>query len=84
VQLLSIAARRLKFWKNNGRIYQIHLNMNKQASNFDIMKSYYFARLLDNNLYKYELEENITTDTIELSIRTAEIEFSKVDFNELE
>ena len=35
---------------NNNRKYKIHLNMNKNATNFDIMKAYYFARLLDLHL----------------------------------
>lgn len=48
VSLISLMKRRFKKIVNNGRIYQIHLNMNKNATNFDIMKAYYFARLLDN------------------------------------
>ena len=47
VKLISRTARKFKFFLNNDRIYKIHLNINKKASNFDILKSYYFAMLLD-------------------------------------
>ena len=37
-------------------MYEIHINMNKNATNFDIMKAYYFARLLDEHLYSFQNE----------------------------
>ena len=58
---------------NNGRIYKIHINMHRKASNFDIMKSYYFARLLDKELLKKQEEGKIDSGKIEQSIRTAEV-----------
>jgi len=60
---------------NNGRIYKIHINIQRKASNFDIMKSYYFARLLDEELYQKQGEGKIDTNKIEQSIRAAEIMF---------
>lgn len=51
VQMQSRVKRKFKKLLNNDRVYQVHLNMNKNATNFDIMKAYYFARLLDQQLY---------------------------------
>jgi hypothetical protein len=52
VKLISPTARKFKWLSNNGRLYKIHINLHKKATNFDIMKSYYFARLLDIELYE--------------------------------
>jgi|LauGreDrversion4_2_1035121.scaffolds.fasta_scaffold3629843_1 hypothetical protein len=54
--------------------------MCQKAENLDVLKSYYLSRLIDLELSK---KERINTHAIELSIRNAEREFSKVDFKEL-
>lgn len=46
--------------------------MSKKATNFDVLKSYYFSRLLDIELLK---NEKLDTQKIEDAIRSAEIEF---------
>lgn len=51
--------------------------MSQKAQNIDVLKSYYLARLIDNELKR---RERINTQTIEMSIRNAEIMFSKIDF----
>ena len=35
---------------NNNRKYRIHINTNSNCSTLDVLKSYYFARLLDKEL----------------------------------
>jgi hypothetical protein len=52
--------------------------MSQHAESIDILQSYFLARLIDNELMK---KERMSTQAIEMSIRTAEIEFSKIDFN---
>lgn len=54
------------------------MNMSQRANNLDILKSYFLARLVDNELFK---KERINTQAIEMSIRAAENKFSKIDFN---
>lgn len=54
--------------------------MSQRAHNSDVLKSYYLARLIDNELQK---KERMNTTAIEMSIRAAEREFAKVDFNNL-
>jgi hypothetical protein len=41
------------------------------------LKSYFLARLIDNELFK---KERMNSTAIEMSIRAAEREFAKVDF----
>jgi hypothetical protein len=50
VTLLPKYKRRIKGLINNGRIYQIDVNMSQKASNIDILKSYYLTRLIDIEL----------------------------------
>jgi len=57
------------------------MNMSQRANNVDILKSYFLARLVDNELTR---KERINTQAIEMSIRAAENKFSKVDFNQLQ
>ena len=57
------------------------MNMSQRANNVDILKSYFLARLVDNELTR---KERINTQAIEMSIRAAENKFSKVDFNKLQ
>ena len=47
VQLLPKLKRKFKLLLNNNREYRIHINMSIKESNFDILKSYYLARLID-------------------------------------
>lgn len=54
--------------------------MSQHAESIDILQSYFLARLIDNELMK---KERMNTQAIEMSIRTAEIEFSKIDFSHL-
>eukprot|EP00347_Sterkiella_histriomuscorum_P003816 403362828 len=75
----------MKKMLNNDRIYKIHLNLNKDASNSDILKSYYFARLLDNNLQEeVKSTKKLDQSQIEFSFKQAEKDYAKVNFEELE
>eukprot|EP00347_Sterkiella_histriomuscorum_P012381 403368796 len=84
VKLTNWYTRKLNFFTNNGRKFEIHLNMSKNATNFDIMKAYYFARLLDEQLFNFQKVQRIDANIIEQSIKTAEIEFQETSFNEIE
>ncbi|CDW83257.1 UNKNOWN [Stylonychia lemnae] len=71
---------------NNGRPYKIHINMKKEAENIDILKSYYFARLLDNQLNKdmsYNKNDS-NTNNLYQKIYEAEQEYKQIDFSEFE
>jgi len=61
--LTSFADKLTKNFLNNGRNYRIYVNMGINATNLDILKSYYFTRLLD-----LELQEEA---------KTAKVEFTK-------
>lgn len=77
IKLIDKKWRKIRKALNNNRVYKIHINLHQQATNFDIFKSYYFARLLDNELQKAPYIEKVAIDT---AIRAAEIEMNKVDF----
>ena len=81
VKLLPKLQRRMSVLGNNSRNYQIHVNMSQRACNLDVLKSYYMARLIDNELAK---KERFNTYAIETSIRHAEREFLKVNFQALQ
>ena len=59
---------------NNDRPYVIHLNIQHDALNLDILESYYFARLLDFQLQK-AFSETPNYFTIEHAIRATEWQF---------
>lgn len=81
IELLPKLARKLKAVTNNGRIYKIHVNMSRDSQSIDQLKSYFLVRLIDSELQK---KERINTTAIEMSIRAAEIAFSKIDFTDLQ
>jgi hypothetical protein len=81
VKILPLLQRPLKWLTNNGRLHQIHLNIGLKATNFDILRSYYFARLLDMELSK---SKTFNQDIIDSAIKGAEREYVKVDFLNLE
>ena len=80
IKLLPKFERKLKAFTNNGRIYKIHVNMSRDSQSIDQLKSYFLVRLIDSELQK---KERINTTAIEMSIRAAEIAFSKIDFTDL-
>ena len=55
----------------------IHLNLEHGSSNQDILESYYFARVLDNNLQK----DNCDMINVEMAIRETEWHFEN-EFDE--
>lgn len=59
---------------NNNRSYVIHLNLEHGCSNLDILESYYFSRVLDNNLLD-NFNEETGLFNIEKAIRKTEWHF---------
>ena len=56
--------------------------MERNASPLDILKAYYFVRLLDRNMLKFEKQENSSynLDIIRKAKEQTEKEFQEVDF----
>ena len=81
IKLLPKFERKISKMTNNGRIYQIHVNMSQNSLPIDQLKSYFLAMLIDIELQKKEI---MNSSAIEMSIRSAEIAFSKVDFVDLQ
>ena len=53
-----------RYWKritNNSRPYIIHINLEHGCDNYDILESYYFARVLDRNM-----SQNAESDHIDV------------------
>ena len=47
----------MRRYLNNDRDYRIHLNLHKDANTEDILKSYYFARILDKAIQDSKTSE---------------------------
>jgi len=58
--------------------------MHKGSSNSDILKAYYFSRLLDKALTEKMTADNVNGYKIEDAIRMAEWHFRQVDFEHFE
>lgn len=80
IRLLPKFERKISKITNNNRIYQIHVNMSQNSLPIDQLKSYFLARLIDIELQK---KERMNSTAIEMSIRSAEVAFSKIDFVDL-
>jgi len=76
IQLLPRSKRNFRQRVNNDRFYVIHINMHQGASNSDILKAYYFSRLLDKAMQEKTESETVNGYKIEDAIRAAEWHFS--------
>ena len=70
----------MKDFRNNGREYQINVNLCKGCSHKNKFKSYIFARYLDHEL---KIESQLQADNIDAAMTRAKQRYEATDFEDL-